>query len=282
MRDEGTKDLDAYRRIMRTFVYYGDISNKFLAEGGNIYKEKNDVEDRRNCLKRLKKYSEKGFLGKEGKKNYKKLKGASSCGKIIAGGIAGITDMLGVAVPLTRIFLRDIGHYWNPDSEFGSKLRCRLTEPLKEALSQGDDILLIAHSLGSMIAYDVLWKFSYYGEYQRLRDARPNPVTLITLGSPLGNETVKKELKGADAHGTRRYPTLIDTWENFAAVGDYVSHDEKIEDDYRMMRRKNMVSSIRDHKIYNLALRHEVSNPHHGVGYLIHPRVINVIAEWLA
>ncbi len=38
---------------------------------------------------------------------------------------------------------------------------------------------------------------------------------------------------------------------------------------------------IRDHRIYNLALRHGKSNPHHGAGYLIHPQFINVLARWL-
>ena len=40
-------------------------------------------------------------------------------------------------------------------------------------------------SMGCMVAYDVLWKFSYYGEYQAIRDHRLS--RLITLGSPLGN-----------------------------------------------------------------------------------------------
>ncbi|SVD18470.1 uncharacterized protein METZ01_LOCUS371324, partial [marine metagenome] len=41
-----------------------------------------------------------------------------------------------------------------------------MTEPLAKALSQDDDILILSHSLGTVIAYDVLWKFSYYGEWQ--------------------------------------------------------------------------------------------------------------------
>ena len=280
-RDGHTGSLAAYKEATRTFVYYGDISNQFLQKEGYIYDKQNDVKDRADCLEFLKEYSKKDFLGEQGKKNYKSLNGASTCKKFIVGGIAEIAERLGVAVLLTRIFLRDVGHYWNPDAEFGSDVRWRLTDPLAEALCQKDDILLIAHSLGSMISYDVLWKFSRYGEYQELRDAKPNPVTLVTLGSPLGNETVKNNLKGGKARGIRRYPTLINTWENFSAVGDYISHDEEIKDDYEIMVSKKMVSTIRDHKIYNLATRHGASNPHHGVGYLIHPRFISVIAKWL-
>ena len=33
--------------------------------------------------------------------------------------------------------------------------------------------------------------------------------------------------------------------------------------------------------IYNLAVRNGKSNPHHGTGYLIHPAVSRLVAEWL-
>ena len=126
--------------------------------------------------------------------------------------------------------------------------------------------MLVSHSLGTMIAYDVLWKFSYYGEYSELRRTRNKLNKLVTLGSPLGNEAVRKNLKGSGTTGRRRFPNLINTWENFAAKDDYISQDEKLKVDCGEMLRRGMVSSIRDHHPYNLAIRHGKSNPHHGVG----------------
>jgi hypothetical protein len=41
------------------------------------------------------------------------------------------------------------------------------------------------------------------------------------------------------------------------------------------------ISTIRDYRIYNLAVRYGKSNPHSSVGYLIHPRVAQIIASWL-
>ena len=64
-----------------------------------------------------------------------------------------------------------------------------MTEPLAKALSQDDDILILSHSLGTVIAYDVLWKFSYCGEWQDIRNKKVS--MLVTLGSPLGDEAVK-------------------------------------------------------------------------------------------
>jgi hypothetical protein len=42
-----------------------------------------------------------------------------------------------------------------------------------------------------------------------------------------------------------------------------------------------LVSSIRDYHIYNLAVRYCKSNPHSSLGYLIHPRVAKIVADWL-
>jgi hypothetical protein len=103
----------------------------------------------------------------------------------------------------------------------------------------------------------------------------------ITLGCPLGNPTVRKNLKGHRASGARRHPANIREWVNVAAVGDYVAHDRTVRGDYAGMLERGLIESIEDHRIYNLAVRHGKSNPHHGVGYLIHPTVIEAIADWL-
>lgn len=281
-RDKDEKLLTTYDGIDKNFVYYGDLSNAFLRKHGSTYDETKDVKDRQECLGRLKKYSYNAFLRKYGKKNYEALEGASAWKEGLADMFGGLAGTLRVADPLISMVAKDIDHYWNPDTAFGSKVRWRLTEPLKKALYDGDDIMLVSHSLGTMISYDVLWKFSYYGEYETLRERGNKLNTLVTLGSPLGDKTVMKNLKGGSASGPRRYPTLIRTWKNFAAEDDYISYDQTLADDYKNMKRAKMVKSVRDHRLYNLAVRYEKSNPHHGVGYLIHPKFINVLAIWLA
>ena len=155
----------------------------------------------------------------------------------------------GLASWLIRQHARDIDQYWELDASFGSDVRSRLTEPLCRSLYDGHNVLLVAHSLGSMISYDVLWKFSYYGEYKTLRARDPRPISFITLGSPLGNESVKRHLKGADAGVNRKYPFLIRFWDNVSAEDDYVAHDETLADDYRKMRRLRSVVAIHDHQI---------------------------------
>ena len=281
-RDGHEDGLRGFRDTQRTFVYYGDISNAFLEGTGEEYDEAADTADRAVCLRRLMEYSREEFLGEEGERNYEGLPGASSWKEGLADIFGGVADAVGFADPLIRWFAKDMAHYWGPDDEFGSKVRWRLTEPLCKALLDGDDVLLVGHSLGTMISYDVLWKFSWYGEYGYLREGNPSPVSFVTLGSPLGNETVKSNLKGSNATGARRYPTLIRSWHNLAAEDDYISHDQKLANDYRKMEREDSMKRIVDRRLHNLAVRHGKSNPHHGAGYLVHPAFIDVLAGWLA
>ena len=280
-RDKHEQALNVYRSMDPTFIYYGEISNEFLENCGYSYKKEEDVEDRKNCLEELKNHSRENFLEDKWESKYQDLPGGKSAEAILAGTFAGIGDFFRIAGPMVRAYAPDLAHYWNPDAAFGSDVRWKLTEPLGRALDEGDDVMLVSHSLGSMIAYDVLWKFSYYGEHKKLREKNNKLSKLVTLGSPLGNETVQRNLKGANADGRRRFPALIRTWENFAAKDDYISHDQTLKDDYRKMKSHEMVEQIRDHQIYNLAVRNGESNPHHGAGYLIHPEFIEVLAEWL-
>lgn len=108
---------------------------------------------------------------------------------------------------------------------------------------------------------------------------------LLTLGAPLGDATVKENLKGASLRGDHRHPENIHFWDNVAAEDDFISYDQKLKDDFAHMV-PDPCERITDHRIYNFALRADSegklgSYPHHGAGYLVHPRVIDIIADWL-
>ena len=60
-----------------------------------------------------------------------------------------------------------------------------------------------------------------------------------------------------------------------------MSHDNTVSDDFKSMLTQRQISSIRDYRIYNMAVRYGKSNPHNVVGYLVHPRVSTLVAEWL-
>ena len=92
---------------------------------------------------------------------------------------------------------------------------------------------------------------------------------------------MKTHIKGAQARRERRYPSNIRRWINIAAEDDYIAHDQNVADDFRDMLDLGLVESIDDRRIFNLAVRNGKSNPHLGAGYLIHPVLGDVVANWL-
>ncbi|MDH3641961.1 MAG: hypothetical protein OES38_07680, partial [Gammaproteobacteria bacterium] len=67
-----------------------------------------------------------------------------------------------------------------------------------------------------------------------------------------------------------------------AAEDDFTCHDETMANDFKAMLEHHLISRIKDYRIYNLAVRYGRSNPHNSIGYLIHPRVSRLVADWLA
>lgn len=272
-RDHSHKVAE-FDRANIEFVYYGDISNSFLAPEGHDLAS--DLQSRRITLDELKAHSKEKFFDES---IYNSLPGKTSAKEAVVDALAGITSFLGISQPLISAVTPDMREYWNPESQYGSDVRYPIIKPLRKAMDAGDVILVIAHSLGTMIAYDTFWKFCRMGEY-RPEYTNKKIDLFISIGSPLGDETVKQNLKGSNVNGFRRYPSNIRRWVNIAAEDDYVSHDQRIADDYRDMV-SGLVDSIEDRRIYNLSVREGKSNPHHGVGYLIHPALAQTLADWL-
>ncbi len=257
-------------------VYYGQLSNAFLKARGNPYDPKADLADRRATLARLKKYPADKFT----KTEYQDLPGISSLKEFLADIGSVLTSPLHLSDSLIAAAAPDIARYWDEESQFGSDVRYQMVQPLKRAMRRDGKILVISHSLGTMVCYDTFWKFSHMGEYRNEFVTRPVD-TWITLGSPLGDETIKRNLKGASLSGPRKFPNIVKKWRNFAAEDDFISHDEDVKNDYKAMLEQGLVSDISDADIYNLAVRNNKSNPHSSAGYLIHPKVIAAIDGWL-
>ena len=284
-RDCDSQVLEKFKKTKKTMAYYGKLSNDFLTKHtGDIWTpadEKADIADRNNALTALKAYKTDQF----DKKNYDKIRDWTDVVKeATAGLISGPSSVLRIGDNIVGWVAPDMANYWNPDAEFGSEVRWELTEILVRAITAGDDILLISHSLGTIVSYDVLWKLSHYGEYGKLRKKGNKVNTLITIGSPLGDANVKKQLKGAAVaiDNVRRYPKYIQHWINFAAEDDYISHDPTLGDEFKEMKKLKLIDDIIDNKkIYNMSIRDGNSNPHHSTGYLIHPDLVSAVATWL-
>ena len=113
--------------------------------------------------------------------------------------------------------LRDLRRYTKNRNEVAEHTRNILKTSLRVAREQQRPILLIGHSMGSVIAYEALWQMSRANREPMHIDL------LLTMGSPLGQRYMQQRLKGSDAIGSVRYPGNIARWINLSAEGDMTS-----------------------------------------------------------
>ncbi|MBU2712910.1 hypothetical protein [Zooshikella harenae] len=194
------------------------------------------------------------------------------------GFISHIVNLLGVNDEIINSIMPDLGAYFKYRI-IGSLIRYRLQELLVPALHKGDDICIISHSLGCVVAYDVLWKLSRMSEYNALHDKKIN--LFITVGSPLGEPAVAKQLYDVHEPEDGRYPRNISEWHNFSAADDFVSRDIRHADCFYPMYQRQLVDLIQDHIVYNFWVGEHGLNPHKFYGYLDNLSVTRIIAEWL-
>lgn len=174
-----------------------------------------------------------------------------------------------------KAMIRDTQHYFENTGGVADRVREVVKSDIRRACDESSPVCVIGHSMGSVIAYEALWEATH-------DDRRPVQLDLfLTLGSPLGMNYVQKKLLGM-GDGSGRYPAGIDRWVNVSAVGDLVSVDERVSDDFAAMLQQGLVEEIEDiHRGIFTAFRNEDGlNPHRSYGYLVHPKVGETIARW--
>lgn len=269
--------LVAFHSAAKRLAYYGDITNAWLREQGRYYDEQLDLGDRRRALQELRTLQKRKQFGMN---RYERLPGKTAVAEFAADVAASVLGSLGLARGLIGKIAADLNEYWDPGSDFGTRIRERVLAVISAALEEGSKVMLLSHGTGCIVAWDVLWQMSHDPEQAPRYDGLKIDQWL-TLGAPLGDTTVRRRILGAQAKGRLRYPTNVLAWHNVSAEDDYLCHDHTLADDYREMLDLRLVSSIRDFHVYNLAVRYGRSNPHSSVGYLVHPRVTQIVADWL-
>lgn len=121
---------------------------------------------------------------------------------------------------LLRDKFPDLHAYYN-DQKFGEKVRQRVKDELVAAA--GQRIILIAHSMGAIIALDVLRDSLWLNE-------RPFVDTFITVGSPLGLPYVIHQQY--HEFGQPKVPERIARWHNLSERRDHICFDTHLRDDY--------------------------------------------------
>ncbi len=179
-----------------------------------------------------------------------------------------------VASERMEVHLRDLRRYLSDDNGIAEHTRRMLKVALSAAIKGGHPALLIAHSMGSVIAYDALWEMSRSGRDHLRLDL------LLTMGSPLGQRYMQKRLMGARDTGHDRYPTNIRRWKNLSAVGDLTALDPYLANDFEEMLELGLLEAFEDQITFTHFRLDGVLNVHAEYGYLVNEKTARIVTDW--
>jgi len=210
-----------------------------------------DTSFRKKILQFIESQLEKVFLNDDFSLNYK-----------------GVNDMI-----MHRYF-KELDLYYSDTGKqrtLKQNTRQRLIKVLE--MYKFDDILLIGHSMGSIIAYDVL----------QFELKRQSVHTFVTMGSPLGlpfiRTKITDEMKVNYEDITIRTPYCIsNAWLNFADLEDKVALNFDLSNDFAPNSRG---ISPTDFEVINDYESRGVRNPHKSFGYLRSPEFIQQLHLFL-
>lgn len=204
---------------------------------------------------------------------------ASSTGKRLLRWLYRVGNLFPFLIPhladeRVELHLRDLMRYVHNRNDIATHTREMLKMPLRAAWESGRPVLLIAHSMGSVIAYDALWEMS--------RDARDELRLdlFLTMGSPLGQSYLRRHLLGHGDSGRDRYPDNIRRWVNLSAVGDMTAVNPYLGEDFGEMLRLGLVEYIDDIEIFNFFRLDGELNVHAEYGYMANQETAAVVANW--
>lgn len=155
---------------------------------------------------------------------------------------------------LTRTLLEDVHDFFYV-KERRDVMRASVLQRLR---SGGGPFVVIGHSQGSMIAWDVL------------SDLDPKEVDVelfLTIGSPLGLTEVRDQLERFRGTEKLTVPACVRSWRNFADPLDPVCLDKRLGTEFAA---NAAGARVEDFLIIN---QDSPRHPHSGTGYLSDPKV---------
>lgn len=161
-----------------------------------------------------------------------------------------------VIPPAVRDFYREVSGYLHGTPGLADLMRARVRDVL---LAHDDPIVLLAHSLGSIIAFDVLGEPAFAGR----------AINFLSVGCPLGLGPTQDHLRAWTGVRPIEIPAAIKSWRNFAAIGDPVAHGTGLLD-----LRADYAPSL---KVHSTEVHNEAGLHHALAGYLEAPEVRDTI-----
>jgi pimeloyl-ACP methyl ester carboxylesterase len=184
--------------------------------------------------------------------------------------------------------LKDLAFYYDNERKIGNRseppqpvqARIVLQDELRNVLLplKDEKLMLIAHSMGTIIAYDVLRDIGQAGSGFEVAQ-------FITIGSPLGLPHVKAQIieeRDYDGEGRERVRTpsvVTGRWVNYANRKDPVALDTHLRDDYSPNR--NGIRVEDDLVVNGYLSLSKKPNHHKSYGYLRTPELSEHIRDFL-
>ncbi|HEY5973098.1 MAG TPA: S8 family peptidase [Pseudoxanthomonas sp.] len=161
---------------------------------------------------------------------------------------------------ISAALLQDVHDFF-----FDKQRREAMERGLLERLqSGGGPFVVVAHSQGSMIAYEVL---------RKLDPAKYDVALFLTIGSPLGLPSVRSMFKQSLKKKKLPFPACVRHWYNVADRSDPVALDGNLADDIEQPGLR--YSNLQGADVNADSPRH----PHSGSGYLSNPKVRAKVRE---
>lgn len=181
---------------------------------------------------------------------------------------------------IVRKYFRDLDIYYKQDCSPENESDCKAKELINQRLIQvlakyqKEEIMLLSHSMGSIIAFEVL----------NFDAPLVNINSFITLGSPLGLPVViskiaaEKRLKFSGDIYMNTPPSVKKHWYNFSDIMDNVAVNYKLTDDFQ--KNEQGIKPIDFLVVNNYEIRGK-RNPHKSYGYLRTPEFAKVLNEYI-
>jgi hypothetical protein len=180
-----------------------------------------------------------------------------------------------LAQPATRAQMHDATRYLRDRDGTGTAIRALVRAELDAAWTARERVLVIGHSLGSVIAYDVLWDLSNEGSGERVD-------LFITMGSPLATRFIRRRLRASAVGGAAAYPRNIRRWVNLSARGDTTALQPRVKPFFREMLDLGLTESIEDYAGLENYFRGSIGlNAHEAYGYLAQRTLADLLGTWL-
>ena len=176
-----------------------------------------------------------------------------------------------------KAMMHDTDRYFDNTQGIADQVRHTLMDKMLNC-TKDCKVLLIGHSMGSIIAYDTLIQLQ-----QSEQAAAEKAVDLfLSLGSPLGLKYTQQRLLSYSDKDETKLPSNIRCWHNVAARGDLVSVDTSLADDFALMKKSGQIENIVDHNkgVFNWFRYPHGYNFHSSYGYLVGAVTPKLIADW--